>query len=313
LIEGGPVRWVVGCALQHEDIESLFEVRYIVYPGLPIVDTEIHVDWKDLGVLVKVAYHLTTDSPVSVAEIPYAVIERATQPQTAHDRARWEHNTQTFVEMPARDRGWGVAFLNEGKYGFWATPDYFDLTVLRKGRYPKVADEAWCLAERRARIDAGEYIATTSDEHYHIIRQRIYPHDQDWVTAGVAQEAHAFNSSIVAGIVGPVFGPPLPSIDAALTCSPACVEVGALKVPEPLFAPDRGDHSYVLRVVNLSPNPVEAALEFKACAVASLEDLDMLERPIVENHPITYDREARLGVLSLAPFEIRTLRVVVNN
>jgi alpha-mannosidase len=309
--EHGPVRTVIEYQGRIEEGDSLFTLRYIFYAGLAEIRSEILVDWKDPGVLIKHFYPIATDAKMSHAEIPGAVITRSIFPTTPHDQARWENNCQTFVDCSHPEKTWGIAFLNDGKYGY-ATPDGgFELTLLRKGHLPKIANEAWCLPARREKVLRNEWVPTSTDDGWHVIRQAIVPHLGDWESSQINLRAHAFNSPICAQVI--------PSEIAAINTnskritpppiiiSNPSLEILAWKPWEPLIA--QGNAGYILRIANYSHLPQSGSIIFHSgLEIHTVDPCDLLERPgqIPDESPLEFSAENRKLTTLWKSFEIRS-------
>ena len=322
VVENGPVRTVVEYTTRFEDGDSDFIHRLVFYNGMDEIVSEIIVDWIDPGIIIKMNYSLAYNPINSIAEIPAAVIKRLIVPETSHDKARWENNCQTFVDMPSPDNKWGIAFVNDSKYGFATpNPNDFELTLLRKARYPKIAAESWSFPERRERVSNGGYVATTSDEYPHVIRQVIIPHENTWGESEVVNKAHAFNSPVISGITSTkvdsakkpknnIISKVLQDFNKLIQTNNLKLEILALKVWEPIIA--SGKPGYILRIVNNTDSLVQANIEFnRILGVENIIETDMLERPLsiydANNEP-EYKYDSENGILSTnwTPFSIRT-------
>jgi alpha-mannosidase len=215
--------------------------------------------------------------------------------------------------MCTPDKSWGIAFINDGKYGY-ATPDQgFELTLLRKAPLPKFADEAWCLDARRQRVNKNLFVPTSSDDGWHIIRQWIYPHLENWEGACLQQIAHAHNCPIITiPIDKSEFNKPTCSGSKAgfispLVILPACFELMAIKPWEPIIA--QHNAGYILRIINNSTIVQTGEIRFASnLNIINVESVDLLERSVhVDGEaPLTFDRETRTLKTLWKPFEIRS-------
>jgi alpha-mannosidase len=98
---------------------------------------------------------------------------RPTHGNTGWDAARFEVSAHRFCDLS--EPGYGVALMNDGKYGHSAKGNVLGISLLRSPLYPDpLADE-------------GEHRFTYS----------LYPHPGDWTAAGVTREAFALNSPLV--------------------------------------------------------------------------------------------------------------------
>ncbi len=106
-------------------------------------------------------------------ETMYGVVRRPTHRNTSWDEVRFEVCAHRFADLS--EPGYGVALLNDGKYGHSARDNVLGISLLRGPLYPDpLADE-------------GEHRFTYS----------LFPHPGDWTGAGVTREAFALNSPLV--------------------------------------------------------------------------------------------------------------------
>jgi alpha-mannosidase len=100
-------------------------------------------------------------------------VKRPTHRNTSWDEARFEVCSHRFADLS--EPGYGVALLNDGKYGHSARDNILGISLLRGPLYPDpLADE-------------GEHRFTYS----------LFPHPGDWIDTRVAREAHSLNSPLV--------------------------------------------------------------------------------------------------------------------
>ncbi|GLQ56764.1 alpha-mannosidase [Devosia nitrariae] len=146
------------------------------------VEVETFVDWNEHNTLLKAAFPLAINAAKVRAEIQFGHVERATHANTSWDEARYECSMQRWVEMSESD--FGVAFLNDCKYGYDVRDTTIRLTLLRSPTYP------WPQA------DQGE----------HRMRYAVMVHDGD--IGAVAAAAEDFNMPLLVleGGVGPSEG-----------------------------------------------------------------------------------------------------------
>jgi alpha-mannosidase len=104
------------------------------------IDIETTIDWHERQKLLKLAFPLDIHADRSAAEIQFGHVFRPTHTNTSWDAARFEVAAHRFVDMS--EHGYGVALLNDGKYGHHAVGNELGLTLLRSPVYPDpLADE----------------------------------------------------------------------------------------------------------------------------------------------------------------------------
>ena len=145
--------------------------RLTFYRELARIDFEAVVDWREpagpeVGVpCLKVGFTPDLAATEVWAESPFAAVSRAANGQEA-PMLRW-------VDVGNAD--YGVALLNDSKYGYDALGSRVRLTLLRTGYEP----------------DAD------SDSGHHTIRYSLLPHAGSWSDAGVPQAAAGFNQPLL--------------------------------------------------------------------------------------------------------------------
>jgi alpha-mannosidase len=131
------------------------------------------IDWHDRRVLLKARFPLAIRSNEAVFECAHGVVRRPTHRNTSWEQARFEVAGHRFVDLA--EHGYGVALLNDGKYGHHALGNELGLTLLRSPIFPDpLADEG-----RQGFVYA------------------IYPHRGDWLSGGVLAEAEDLNQPLL--------------------------------------------------------------------------------------------------------------------
>lgn len=111
-----------------------------LWSNSPRLEIRTEVDWHDRRVLVKSRTPLAIHANEALFECALGVIARPTHRNTAQDAARFEVAGHRFALM--QERGFGVALLNDGKYGHHVHGNEIGLSLLRAPVYPDLlADE----------------------------------------------------------------------------------------------------------------------------------------------------------------------------
>ncbi len=187
LVDAGPVRAVVRVKYaflgptkkrRHptEDFpSSFFTLDLILEADSPMLKVRMHADWWEDHVCAKVSFPLSVTPKTCVYDAPYCHIERSTQRETDWDKARYEVSGQYWADMTEGD--FGVAILNDSKYGYDALDNRIRLTLLRSPTSP----------DRTA--DRGEHETTWA----------IYPHAGDWRQSMTIRRGYELNHPMIAG------------------------------------------------------------------------------------------------------------------
>jgi alpha-mannosidase len=205
------------------------------------------------------------------------VTRRPTHRNTSWDAARYEVSGHRFADLSEPD--YGVALLNDGKYGYSAHGNVLTLSLLRSPLYP----------------DPG------ADEGRHAFTYSLFPHPGDWTAGNVVTEAFALNSPLIA--VPAVVGGPQGGLDHFLALDGLPLSLGSLKRAE------EGE-GLILRLHEPHGNRGRATLRFPR-PVQQVERVNLLEEPDTGPAPVLSDEGLRVHV-DVRPFEVMSLRVVLS-
>ncbi|MUZ71782.1 alpha-mannosidase [Agrobacterium vitis] len=268
IVETGPLRAAIR-----------FEWRYETSRIVQVVSLEADsrklefdtfIDWHEHNTLVKTGFPMALNTASIDAEIQFGHVRRATHRNTSWDRARFECSMQRWIDVSEPD--FGVAFLNDCKYGYDAKGSDIRLTLLRSPTYP------W----------------PDADQGEHRLRYALLLHDGD--KAVVHEAAEDFNiplqivSSGQANVVSGDQAPPLLSIETD------GITLEAVKQAE------AGD-GYILRLWETTGSQRRARIKLgDGITHAALVDL-------LEENPVAVDMNEEGLDLAFQPFEILTLKL----
>jgi alpha-mannosidase len=267
LVEAGPLRAAVKVTRTFRT--STFVQTYRLESGSGRLDIGYEIDWHERLTLVRAQFPTSVLTHEATFETMFGVHKRATHTNTTYERARFEVGAHRFVDLS--EPGFGVAVLNDGKYGWSATGGTIGVSLVRGPLYPD----------------------PFADEGAHAFTLALYPHAGTWVDAGVVREAQALNAPQIAVQAGDDAG----ASPAFLTLSGTEVEVAALK-----RAHDRD--GIVLRVYEPHGITGTASVTFDR-AVTTVERTNLLEE--ATGSPISADGDT--VTFPVHPFEIVTLYV----
>jgi len=250
---------------------SSFRQTLVLWREAPYLDIENEVEWHERRKLLKVGFQFAPTPDSATFEIPYGTIGRSGRPRTQAERAKWEVPGQRWAEVSAG--GYGVAVLNDSKYGW----DY------RDGRL------------RLSLLKAAIWPDSTADRGQHRFRFAVYPHAGDWRVAGVERVAAEYNTPLLSMTAAPHPGPLGRRVSFA-GVRPGNVQITWLKRAE-------DDPRLVLRLVEWHGVETEAVVTM-ACRPARAWRANLLEDPLTAL-PVDNGRI----LTRLRPFEIATLLV----
>ena len=170
LIEAGPIR--VGLLVKHRYRNSTITQKIYLYHNSKRLDFDTHVDWHEQHILLKVAFPVDILSPTATFDIQWGNVERNTHRNTSWDWGRFETAAQKWADIS--EGNYGVALLNDSKYGYDIQHNVMRLSLLKSPTNPDpIADQ-------------GEHIMTYS----------ILPHTGNWRN-GVPAAAYDLNDPII--------------------------------------------------------------------------------------------------------------------
>jgi alpha-mannosidase len=172
VVETGPHRAAIRVRRRHRDSTLVQDIR--LWASSPRLEVATRIEWHDRRLLLKALLPLAVRSASAVFETAFGVVERPTHRNTSWDAARFEVPAHRFVDLS--EPGYGVALLNDGRYGHHALGSELGLSLLRSPVYPD------------PRADEGEHEFTYA----------LLPHAGTWVEGGVLAEAEDLNRPLLA-------------------------------------------------------------------------------------------------------------------
>ena len=244
----------------------------IFYADSKRIDFKTEVDWKERHTLLKVGFGVNIHADSWRNEIQFGHITRSTHTNTSWDQARFEVCAHKWVDVSEGD--YGVALLNDCKYGHDALDRMISLTLLKAAMGP---DE-------------------NADQGHHNFTYAIYPHIGDFSVPTVVREGYALNSPIAATPIAGARG----SIATTSLCSVSNpnVIIEAVKKAEQ-------DDAIVLRLYEAGRTRGPVAVTFGGTVTEAVE-CNLLEEPL-------RDAEYRENTLyfHINPFQIKTYKITL--
>lgn len=138
VIEEGPHRIALRVTRSFRSSTITQDIR--LWSNSPRLDFKTTIDWHDRRWLVKAHFPVAVRSARASFETAFGIVERATHRNTSWDTARFEVAAHRFVDLS--EPGYGVALLNDGKYGHDVVGSELGISLLRSPTYPDpLADE----------------------------------------------------------------------------------------------------------------------------------------------------------------------------
>ncbi|THF75489.1 alpha-mannosidase [Cohnella fermenti] len=152
------------------------EIRQIVSlaAGEDMVVFETEVDWRESGKMLRTSFDTSVRADMASCEIQFGYLRRPTSRNTLLEFARDEVCAQRYIDLSETE--FGVALLNDCKYGHRAEGGTLDLNLLRSPSYPD----------------------PNADRAEHRFKYALMPHKGDHVRANVVRRGYEFNIPLVA-------------------------------------------------------------------------------------------------------------------
>ena len=234
------------------------------------IDFDTEIDWHQNHQVLKVFFPCDVHTDRALFDVQFGHLARPTHASTSWDAAMFEVCGQKWADLS--EKGYGVALLNDCKYGHSVEGGTLSLTCLKCATYPD----------------------PTADQGYHFFSYSLLPHSGDLFDAGVIEEAYAVNQPLDAVALPKQTGD-LPESFSLVSCDAPNVIVETVKKAE-------DDDSMIVRLFE--------AWNAKATATVSVPDdftgvklVNLLEEDI-QDLPLN---EGRVTV-NLHNFEIVTLK-----
>lgn len=250
---------------------SKFVQEISLKAGSKRVDFETQMDWREKNKLLRVIFPVDIHSSRATYEIQFGHVERPTHYNTSWDVARFEVCAHKWADLS--ETGYGVALLNDCKYGYDIHDNIMSLSLLRATTSPD----------------------PTADQGSQKFTYAILPHVGDLIDGRVIEEAYQLN---VPPRVTPLAIQPgvLPATHSFFEVDQACVMIETIKLAE-----DGTD--LIVRLYEAHGS--RGSVTFRtALPVQSISRGDMLENSIEQ----LVVKEGAV-VLKVSPFEIITLRL----
>lgn len=171
VLESGPERAALEIRRRIANSTIVQSVR--LWRNSPRLDFETQIDCRDRQLLLKAVFPLAVRSDHATFECAFGVLRRPTHRNTSWDAARFEVAGHRFADLS--ETGYGVALINNGRYGYHAKASELGLSLLRS----PIAPDA------------------TADEGLQTLGYALLPHRGDWASAGVLAEAEDFNRPLL--------------------------------------------------------------------------------------------------------------------
>jgi alpha-mannosidase len=146
------------------------------------LDIETEIDWHDRHCLLRTLTPVDVRTTHATFEHANGVVKRTTHDNTSWDQAQYEVPGHRFVDMS--ETGFGVALLNNAKYGHSAKGNVLGLSLVRSPVYPD----------------------PLADEGGQRFIYALYPHAGEWHAGRVREEAEDLNQPLCGATASGIHG-----------------------------------------------------------------------------------------------------------
>lgn len=163
-----------GFAIERKFLNSTIRQNMYVYENSRRIDFDTEIDWKESHILLKTAFPVNVHTDKATYEIQFGSVERPTHENSPYDAAKFEVCAHKYADISEDD--FGVALLNDCKYGHNTEGNVLKLTLLKSGTYPN----------------------EKADKEVHTFTYSLYPHAGNHKQGKVIQNAYVLNKPLVA-------------------------------------------------------------------------------------------------------------------
>lgn len=269
-LEQGPVRSVIRTI--REISKSTITQDIVLTAGSKRIDFETRAKWgAERDVLLKVAFPVDVKSDKARYEIQFGNIERPTHWSAPADFARFEVAAQRWADLSEGD--FGVALLNDCKYGYDIRGNVIRLSLLRAPAFP----------------DPSADINQT-----HLFTYALFPHTGDF-KSGVTRAGYELNSPSIAVVTAGAKGAIGPR-QSFFTISGDNVFIDTVKKAEE-------DDALVVRMYEA--HACRGPRRFET----SLEPARILQTDILEKTEQRLPQKGSGAELRFTPYKLRTIKL----
>lgn len=252
--------------------QSTLEQKVVLTSGKRRIDFITSVDWNESSKMLRTSFPVNVFAQEATCEIQFGNIKRPTHRNTSWDMAKYEVCAHKWVDISQGD--YGVALLNDCKYGHKLLDNVLDLNLLRSSNYPD------------PEADRGQHQFTYS----------LFPHKGDYIGGGVVKAGYELNVPLQA----------IPVSLAEKTDIPASlmtVEAGNIIVESVKKCEDSND--LIIRLYECHGMGTRSKVDF-GFIIKDILLVDLMEK---ETSQESFHKNTM--TLAFKPFEIHTLKVCI--
>ena len=263
------------------------EQEIVLTNGSRRLDFITRSKWLEPQTMLRTSFPVSVYADDTTFDIQFGTIRRPTHQNTSWDLAKDEVPAQKWADLSQRD--YGVALLNDCKYGYRVKKNVIDLNLIRSVPYPG--------PRLFKNVKSEEPNPNYTDQCDHIFSYALYPHVGDQSVGRVAQAGYEFNIPLVAVSAQARKGEK-PDNMSFLQVDAANVILETVKRAE-------DGHGIIIRFYESQRKGCRAIVTLNL-PIRAAEETNLMEKKIRSLQLVKKKIE-----LDFAPFEIKTIRIVM--
>lgn len=268
IIETGSVRVGIEVKRNYRS-SSLIQRMYLTYNSKRI-DFDTEIDWHESHIFLKAGFPVDILSTTATYEIQWGNVERPTHRNTSWDWAKFETAAQKWGDIS--EGNYGVAVLNDSKYGYEAKDNQLRLSLLKSATYPD----------------------PIADQGRHIMTYSLLPHIGDW-RGEVISQAYDLNDPIILHSVDG--GDGSDSIESLVSVDAANVTIETIKQTE-------DGNGIIVRLYENHQNRGKVTIQ------AGFDLAEAHHCNLLEENEAALEISDNSITMPISPYQIATLRLV---
>jgi len=252
------------------------------------IDFNTQLNWRETETMLRTAFPVAIHAEDATYEIQFGHVQRPTHQNTSWDLAKDEVPAQKWGDLSARD--YGVALLNDSKYGYKIKGNVIDLNLLRSVLYSGqrlVRDED---------VQPGEPHHAFTDQCEHTFTYSLFPHPGDHIGGGVVQAGYELNHPLKA-IPATEKAGSNPTVASFIKLNAPYIILETVKKAE-------DSEEIIVRLYEAAHRNTAVTIHFSQ-PVETIEEANLMEES-VQALPVKNKNEVKL---EFQPFEIKTLKI----
>ena len=232
------------------------------------LDFDTEVAWQEIHKMLRVSFVTTIRSDTATFDIQYGFVKRNTHRNSSWDKAKFEVAAHRFADLS--DKEYGVALLNNCKYGYKVFENIIDLNLLR----------ATIVPDPEADLGTHHFIYS------------LFPHHGEMIESDTLAQGTQLNQHPLC-----FFGVDGSEVNIPYKLDTEDIVLETIKKAEL-------ENSIILRLYEPKGKNVAAVMKI------ALENIEVFETDLMENnlHKMKLIRQDL--PLQFTPFEIKTIKIV---